>query len=485
MLLIPIGHEQDGVRRAPLVTLAILGLCLVAFLLSLTAESGGGSEQAAWEAVEYYFEHPYLQVDSEFKQLSGEPEWFDGMADLIGTDFEPPSAGVVAEEQAHLDGLVREALQGVDGNVYQRFGLVPARWNLVSAITSMFMHAGWLHLFGNLLILYLAAPYIEDVWGRGLFAGLYLVGGVVAAMAHVIANPQSEIPLVGASGAIAAVMGAFLIRFSRTQLKFFWALGILARGTFDAPAWVMLPLWFGQQVFLALIVGSDGGVAYLAHIGGFVFGCAVGLAVRQSGLEERVLEPALTQASESTVLDNSVIEEALALHEQQRSSDAVDLLLDEVRRRPTNWDAIQVLWDVAGPARRQPEAAGPAARWVVQQLRSGELDEALTLWRDVVAVSPQVPLDIPGLLRIAEALKRRGRIEEAQPVLRLALLQGGAGMEPHLALQIALSAQKVDPELCRAAAHLGLQHPMLEAEMRGRLESCLQGLGAPAVSIAP
>src|SRR5207247_9669974 len=100
----------------------------------------------------------------------------------------------------------------------QRWGLVPARIRPDALITHMFLHAGWLHLLGNLFILYLAGPYIEDVWGRPLFAGFYLVSGLVAALAFVLRYPGLDQPLVGASGAIAGVMGAFLVRYGRPEI---------------------------------------------------------------------------------------------------------------------------------------------------------------------------------------------------------------------------------------------------------------------------
>src|SRR5262249_7111123 len=140
-----------------------------------------------------------------------------------------------------------------------RFGFIAREHRWGKVLTSMFVHGGWGHLLGNLYVFALAAPFLEDVFGRLLFTGLYLAGGAVAVLAGFCLAPDSARPLTGASGAIAALMGAFLVRFGTTRIRFaywipfLWPMEILAekvkgaqrlcRGTIPAPAWLVLPLW--------------------------------------------------------------------------------------------------------------------------------------------------------------------------------------------------------------------------------------------------
>jgi membrane associated rhomboid family serine protease len=142
----------------------------------------------------------------------------------------------------------------------------------------MFLHAGWLHILGNMVFFWAFAPEMEDAMGRFRFLVFYLVGGVVAMTAQVMAMPTSRVPNLGASGAIAAVMGAFLVTYPRDRIKTaIWFL-LFVRVTY-IPAVLLIGVWFLIQLFSAGQVAGHvqgGGVAYLAHVGGFLFGAVTG-----------------------------------------------------------------------------------------------------------------------------------------------------------------------------------------------------------------
>jgi membrane associated rhomboid family serine protease len=145
------------------------------------------------------------------------------------------------------------------------------RW--ITLLTAMFMHASWSHIIGNMIFLWAFAPEIEDAMGPGRYFAFYIVGGLVAMLAQVAADPHSTIPNLGASGAIAAVMGAFLVTYPRDRIRTVLFLFVFFRVTF-IPAALLIGLWFLSQLFNAGAVAhaQTGGVAYLAHIGGFIFG---------------------------------------------------------------------------------------------------------------------------------------------------------------------------------------------------------------------
>jgi membrane associated rhomboid family serine protease len=147
------------------------------------------------------------------------------------------------------------------------------RW--ITLITSMFMHGGWMHIIGNMIYLWAFGREIEDAMGSVRYLFFYLSGGVVAMLAQIMGDPLSRIPSLGASGAIAAVMGAFLITFPRDRIRTLLFFFIFVRITF-IPAAILIGFWFLIQVFNVGAVADvrTGGVAYLAHIGGFLFGVA-------------------------------------------------------------------------------------------------------------------------------------------------------------------------------------------------------------------
>jgi membrane associated rhomboid family serine protease len=139
--------------------------------------------------------------------------------------------------------------------------------------TSMFMHGSWMHLLGNMWFLWIFGNNVEDSMGRLRFVVFYLVCGLAAALAQVVANPASAIPMVGASGAISGVMGAYLVLYPRVRVYAMVPLGFFLTSV-ALPAWVMLGYWFLIQFVsgLADFAGDMGGVAFWAHIGGFVAG---------------------------------------------------------------------------------------------------------------------------------------------------------------------------------------------------------------------
>jgi len=160
-----------------------------------------------------------------------------------------------------------------------RWSVVPADivagHHLITILTAMFMHASWSHIIGNMVFFWAFGPEIEDSMNPWRYAVFYLAGGIVAMLAQVAADPASTVPNLGASGAIAAVMGAFLVTYPRDRIRTVLFFGWFYRITF-IPAALLIGLWFlVQLISLGVIANSQsGGVAYLAHIGGMIFGAA-------------------------------------------------------------------------------------------------------------------------------------------------------------------------------------------------------------------
>jgi rhomboid family protein len=144
----------------------------------------------------------------------------------------------------------------------------------ITILTAMFMHAGWMHIIGNMVFLWAFGPEIEEAMGRFRYLIFYLLSGLAASLAQVVVMPASTVPNLGASGAIAGVMGAFLVTYPRDQIRALVLFGWFARITF-IPAALLIGLWFVIQLFSevgAVASVQSGGVAYMAHVGGFIFG---------------------------------------------------------------------------------------------------------------------------------------------------------------------------------------------------------------------
>jgi membrane associated rhomboid family serine protease len=173
-------------------------------------------------------------------------------------------------------------LAGGDAFV-ERWMLVPAdivagrHW--ITILTAMFMHAGWMHIIGNMVFLWAFGPEIEDAMGPIRYLLFYLLCGLAASLAQIAMAPHSTVPNLGASGAIAGVMGAFLITYPRDQMRTVLLIGWFVRIAF-IPAGLLIGFWFIIQLFSQIgsvaDVQSGGGVAYAAHVGGFIFGAITG-----------------------------------------------------------------------------------------------------------------------------------------------------------------------------------------------------------------
>ena len=152
-------------------------------------------------------------------------------------------------------------------------------WNALTLLTSMFVHAGWLHLLGNMLYLWIFGPNIEEAVGHGRFVAFYLLSGLAAAAAQIAAAPASRIPMVGASGAIAGVLGAYLVLHPTARVSTLLFLVVWAR-VVELPALILLGLWLLIQLIQAAPSGA-GGVAWFAHLGGFLAGLVLVVPFRR------------------------------------------------------------------------------------------------------------------------------------------------------------------------------------------------------------
>lgn len=157
--------------------------------------------------------------------------------------------------------------------------LVTQTGDYMTILSSMFLHGGWLHLAGNMLFLWIFGDNMEEEFGHVGYLIFYLACGVAAAVAHLVSAPMSQVPTVGASGAIAGVMGGYLLLFPKARVDILIILIVIFR-IFTIPAWIMLGLWFGLQLFGGFGADPDtGGVAYWAHAGGFIAGIVLTLPV--------------------------------------------------------------------------------------------------------------------------------------------------------------------------------------------------------------
>lgn len=304
MFLYPIGRDEAEVRRHAWVSYAILAFNILFFIISHAAMrrmEAAPIENKFDEIISYLNEHPYLRPPEEIKQFLSvkDREYLDGERRFRYTNMGGGSQESLEEErqeQAWLNQLAAELVELRDTTPFHKYGYKPSEGGFKTLITSMFLHGGFGHIIGNLLFFFVTGPFLEDVLGRPLFTFLYFTGGMIASWTHAWQHPGSDIPLIGASGAIAAVMGAYLIRFARSKIEFIW-IPIIIRPMwhirFFVPAFVVLPLWFGSQFMIATKETDVSGVAVWAHVGGFAYGMFFGGIFKFANIEEKFINPAV------------------------------------------------------------------------------------------------------------------------------------------------------------------------------------------------
>jgi membrane associated rhomboid family serine protease len=391
-MILPIGHEDGTISRRPWATWTLVALCLLAHLLVLRQGDADSNLEESWSAAaEYALAHPELEADPALLAPLG------SQADELRALAEGGEAG----DQGHLDALSNRWREAREAHPLFRWGLVPARPTLVALVAHMFLHGGWLHLIGNLLILYLSAPFLEDVWGRPLFTAFYLGAGLFAGGLYALQHRDLDVPLIGASGAVAGVLGAFLLLRGRSRIKFVLFLGFFA--TFSAPAWVMLPLWFAGELLDALagdvVARGGGGVAYWAHVWGFVFGVAAAAIIQRS----RPAAAAAARAAAPPPRSDPRLAEARKLLDRGLYPRAWELLAAAAGAPGATEEALDAWWSLAAHLGRQREAVGAGRELARRRLREGRWAEALPVIEQLAA-APGVDAELPALeLRAAEA----------------------------------------------------------------------------------
>ena len=251
-MLFPIGDDNQGRLTTPVVVYAIIALNFAVFLFF---------QQAGMTKQGEYFTYGYSVVPKEI--TTG--------VDLVEPQTVPGIQPVVDRRTGRLERPVIPEAPG------------PAPIYL-TLLTSMFMHGGWMHILGNMLFLWVFGDNIEDNFGHGQFLLFYLICGIAASFAQIAASPDSVIPSLGASGAIAGVLGAYIVMFPRNRVRnlvFYFIITVV-----ELPAIVVLGYWILLQVISQYTASfqhtaESGGVAYLAHIGGFIVGLLLSFVFRR------------------------------------------------------------------------------------------------------------------------------------------------------------------------------------------------------------
>lgn len=380
MLILPIGHDKL-LRRLPYLTIAIISLNVIVWLITYPIElsqrkniNALGKQLMKEEGKfipKYLEKHPNSMSDPDFR-TKFEESLKEG--ELVSKD---------SEEYKEWEKIHTKFNEALKSRVFYKLGFKSKHFSFLNLFSSMFMHGSFFHILFNMIFLWLLGVNIEDHWGRPIFLSLFLVGGIFSTLFYTIFNLNSDIPLIGASGAISALMGAFAVRFYNTKIRYFYFFLILLRpfwGTFRLYAWFALGFWFAQQLFYAMISrGLFTGVAFFAHVGGFIFGAAAGFCMKYLKVEEKYLEGKIEKQIESVELNPKLVE-AFNKKDSGDVSGAVVLLKEVVKEEPSNHDARLELARSLFTLTKTKESACHYERILKDYYQKGEMDELYNLY---------------------------------------------------------------------------------------------------------
>jgi membrane associated rhomboid family serine protease len=285
ILLIPLGPDAD-LPRLPRATLALVALSVVAFFWTSRFDAGRAEvEEARLERIADWTVEVLARDQPELGEAR---ERHPSALDFLAADGTWRDTVPEGDLRSRLERCLEERRDLRAGHPFYTWGFVPAEITLPRLLVHQFLHADLAHLLFNMIFLWAVGGLIESVWGAAILTGLYLASGVTAALGHAAFASGSTEPAVGASGAVAGLMGFFAIAHAREpmRLALVVALSLAPRiKLFSLPAALFLGLWLLEQVFWTLMTTRiDVGVAFRAHLAGFAFGALAAVGFRVTGL---------------------------------------------------------------------------------------------------------------------------------------------------------------------------------------------------------
>ena len=387
-MIIPIQHENMSARRWPIITLALILVNLLIF--AATHRTVDQQDSQLWKVKERILilaaTHPNLILGPKAR------EFVDGVRSQFPDDWaelQNPKSEITDEWafrirqiddstalQAEMDSLGSQYSQLTASSITERYAFSPSQRNPITYLTSTFLHADWWHVLGNMWFLWLAGFVLEDAWGRPLYLLVYLLAGAMACQFDVWASPGSIVHSVGASGAVAGLMGAFLVGFPKMRIRMMWLfdLGLFPYFRFWMRAYWLLPLWVLIEINSGM--GPRDGIGHWAHVGGFLFGALAAVALRYSGLEHKVnraIEQKVSWTPEAEIV------QANDLMESGKLDEAAVVLNQYLATKRDSFAAWNLLRAVYWRASNIPAYRETTAKLCELHLRARESEAA---WQD-------------------------------------------------------------------------------------------------------
>jgi membrane associated rhomboid family serine protease len=434
MLIIPLTGKISK-RNPPLITMAIILVnCFVYFVL----QSHDGERYS--QAMRFYFDSGLGKIEAARYQIYLREA--PGEKDTVQTQEELNEAAVtrlcanMQQDDVFMEKLLRDEIitptdqeyakwkslrkeyEGtISKTVVQRYGFKPAEKSVLTSFTCMFLHGGFMHLLGNMIFLWLVGCVLELGCGRVFYVFLYLLTGILSALLFGLIYADSQTPLVGASGAISGLMGAYTLLYGKRKIRVFYSIVVFYFNYTKVPAILLLPIWIGQEIY-QLFFGGASQVAYVAHIGGLASGAALGylnLKFLGRGREEVFAE----DPKEKIV---PLLGEALERIGRLDMQGARPLLEEVLTIDPHNRAALSHLFNIDKLKPDDDRFHKTAARLFLQLIKDDQAYETLhKTFKDYRGVSKRLRLSPELLFQIASIFSSHGHMQDSERIIALLL----------------------------------------------------------------
>ncbi len=428
MLVIPIQTRPNW-TRPPLVTVLLILINVLVFVLYQ-----GRDEEVFEKAAHIYHDAGLLEHERPVYRLYLENQKAEPAAGGFGfwhIAFDRSFDSYLRQHWQQTSAMPEQTLARwqQDRERFERqrnrlsslaAGLVPAESRVWTYVSSLFLHGGWGHLLGNMVFLFLFGFTLEVVLGARLYLAFYTLSGIAAGGLYVLLNSASQVPLVGASGAISGLMGMYVCLYRLRKIRFFYSV-LFYFGEFRAPAILILPLWLVKELYGHFFTESN--VAYMAHIGGLIAGAGLMQLARSSQQEFEESEETAAQQDE-VAAGLKRVQAACSQLDYDRARAIARLLCQS---HPGDWRGWRALFDLHKLQPQQPAfhkvvtdcLAQLAAEPGLADSWQGELEELLAQYRTLAPEAPALTGDLS--LGVAKAFWRCGRRAQAEPFIRIAM----------------------------------------------------------------
>jgi membrane associated rhomboid family serine protease len=438
LVFFPIGLKDATVSRVPWVCIVVALISIAVHVQThvIDTEQKQAEQAKLEELLTFLYERPHLDLPENLGSVY--PGLDSALEEVRAAAGAADTSGYQRERlQSQLQRMADDLLALRASSPVLQWALVPERGYVQKGLIGyIFIHADWLHLLGNLFFLYLVGPFLEDKWGRLFFAGFFLAGGAMAGAAQAGLDTGSVVPIVGASGAVAACMGAFALRFTTRGVRiFYWFLFIFA-GTFTVPAWLWTGFWLAREIAYFKLFGNGAQIAFMAHIGGFIFGAFVALMLKLAHFERLFLKPGL-EAAQGVWRQNPHVEKGLAALRTGETESARLAFRRALHEDPNNHEAAIGLARLAAASGDAEGATRAIAR---------VLDAATTQKQDAIVRNVLEELEgtfEPRALRPPAAYRLAQWLERSNPALAVECYRAAAASEGALAGKSLLCAAEL------------------------------------------